>query len=149
LSKPELTPDEEVDNLFHIFNGSMADSLHFVQNQFQVIQNRSQALLSLGALTLTITGFSGPKIADTNIFARYSIAIGIFLVLCSLVVLLLGTHQINWVSQARRENDKATLRAILTYRNRKTRNYRIERVLLVTGLAFYVASVIIFLVAGK
>lgn len=149
MPKSGLDSNEEVSHLLHLFDGSVGDCIRFLHGQFQVIQNRSQALLTLGALTLTITGFSGPKIADTNVFARYSIAIGIFLVLCSLVILLLGTHRINWVTQAKRETDQATLRAIIDYRNEKTRFYRIELLLLVLGLTFYVLSVITYLVLGQ
>ncbi len=140
-----LDPDAEALYLLEIFEGSQSACLRFLHDQFNVIQARAQFLLSLGTLTLTITGFSGPKIAETNLFSRYSIAIGITLVLLSMVVLLLGTNRIRWVSQARCSNHADTLAAIIRYRRLKTRLYVIELYLLVVGLSFYVASVISFL----
>ncbi len=140
-----LDPDAEAVYLLEIFEGSQAACLHFLHDQFNVIQARAQFLLSLGTLTLTITGFSGPKIAETNLFSRYSIAIGITLVLISMIVLLLGTNRIRWVSQARGQDNVGTLAAIIRYRRHKTQLYVLELYLLVMGLACYVGSVISFL----
>lgn len=144
-----LTPDEEAAHLLEMFNGVKADCLRFLHDQFNVIQARGQFLLSLGTLTLTITGFSGPKIAQTNAFSRYSIALGISLVLVSMLVLLLGSNRIRWVSQARAENEEKTLAAIIRYRHQKTMYYLVELYLLVAGLSCYVASVVSFLIFYK
>lgn len=146
--KAELDAVEEAQYLLNIFS-TFTDALRFVHDQFHVIQARSQFLLTLGTLTLTITGFSGPKIAETNAFSRYSIAGGIFLVLCSMLMLLLATNKIRWVTQAKGDTPEETLAMIIGYRNKKTRYYQVELYLLVTGLAMYVASVISFLVFYK
>lgn len=140
-----LDPDAEAAYLLEIFEGSQAACLRFLHDQFNVIQARAQFLLSLGTLTLTITGFSGPKIAETNLFSRYSIAIGITLVLISMMVLLLGTNRIRWVTQARSADQVSTIAAIIRYRRHKTQLYVVELYLLVAGLTCYVASVISFL----
>jgi hypothetical protein len=66
-----------------------------------------------------------------------------------MVVLLLGTNRIRWVSQARCPDHADTLAAIIRYRRQKTRLYVIELYLLVVGLSFYVASVISFLLYFK
>ena len=144
--KPRLQPEEEASYLLELFEGSMVNSLKLVHDQFNVIQARSQFLLTLGTLTLTITGFSGPKIAETNLFSRYTIAVGILLVLLSLLILLLGTNRIRWITQIRAGQDRDTLVRILSYRNQKTRYYVVELYLLVLGLSCYVASVISFLI---
>ncbi len=149
LLKAELEPREEARYLLSLFEQSMPACIKMVHDQFNVIQARAQFLLTLGTLTLTITGFSGPKIAETNLFSRYSIAIGIFLVLLSMLMMLLGTNKIRWVTQARDDTPELTLTAILRYRNRKTRYYRVELYLLVVGLACYVASIISFLLYFK
>ena len=147
--KVDLNSKAEAAYLLEMFDDSLSACIKFVQDQFNVIQARSQFLLTLGTLTLTITGFSGPKIAETNLFSRYAIAVGIFLVLCSILMLLLGTNRIRWVSQVRDDDAQLTLAAILRYRNRKTRFFQIELYLLVTGLSCYVASVISFLIFFK
>ncbi len=41
------------------------------------IQSRQQTLLTLATLTLTITGFSGPSMAASNIVSKYSMIFGI------------------------------------------------------------------------
>jgi hypothetical protein len=146
--RTELSPTQEAEHLLRLFKDSLVDCIGFVQNQFNVIQARSQFLLSLGTLTLTITGFSGPKIAATNLFARLSIAGGIFMVLCSMLMLLLATNRIKWVSQVDEGQPKETLRVIIGYRNKKTSYYQIELMLLVIGLSMYVASVIAYLIFG-
>lgn len=145
-SVPLLNPEEEARHLLELFGGVQADCIRFLHDQFNVIQARGQFLLSLGTLTLTITGFSGPKIAQTNLFSRYSIAVGITLVLVSMMVLLLGSNRIRWVSQARAATPEATLVAIIRYRHQKTQFYLIELYLLVAGLSLYVASVVSFLI---
>ena len=146
--KHDLTPEQEADYLLRLF-GSPVQALQFLSNQFTVIQARSQFLLTLGTLTLTITGFSGPKIAQTNGFSRYSIALGIFLVLCSMLMMLLATNKIRWVTQQDRGDARTNIRTTIEYRNRKTRFYQYELYLLVTGLSCYVASVISFLIFFK
>lgn len=140
-----MDPETEVTNLMAMFK-TPQECMRFLHDQFNVIQARAQAILSLGTLTLTITGFSGPKIAQTNAFSRYSIAIGITLVLFSLATVLLGSTRIRWVSQALTGDPIESLKRIVAYRNKKTQLYYIELYLLITGLAFYVASVVSFLV---
>lgn len=140
------SPQEEAVYILDLFNHSKAECIKFVHDQFNVIQSRNQALLTLGTLTLTITGFSGPRIAATNLFSRYSIALGIFLVLLSLLILLIGIQRVRWVTQFKEVDPEKTLVSILTYRNQKIKYYGIELFLLVIGLSCYVASVISFLI---
>jgi len=144
-----LGAEDEAQHLLEVFNHSLADCIRYLHDQFNVIQARSQFLLTLGTLTLTITGFSGPKIAQTNLFSRYSIAVGILLVLLSMMVMLLGTNRIRWVSQVREETPLRTLAKVILYRRDKMRLYLIELYLLVVGLGCYVASVISFLLFFK
>ena len=71
MSAPERTPspEEEARQLLVMHNGpqQLASCLQFLRHQFDVIQARMQILLTLSTLALTITGFSGPKIAQTNL----------------------------------------------------------------------------------
>ncbi len=147
----KLTPEEEADRLLAWHEGAaqiMPACVKVINEQFQVLQARTQFLLTLSTLTLTITGFSGPKIAETSALARYSIAIGIVFVLASIVCVLIGTLSINWITQITAVADREMLVTVIDYRNRKTRFYRIELLLLVIGLACYVASVVTFLISA-
>lgn len=111
------------------------------------MQTRSHLLLTLATIILTITGFSGPKIASCGLFARSSMAIGIILVLIA-VAILLTTMRIRWLTQFIDEDPLAVLTAIITYRNQKTRAYMAYLVLITIGLTCYVAAVVAYLVIG-
>ena len=72
-----LDPTEELEYLKTIYGDNQAEKLFtLLTDSFNVIQNRAQMLLSLITITLTITGFSGPKIAESSLFARLSSAFG-------------------------------------------------------------------------
>jgi hypothetical protein len=144
----EVTPQEEADHLLALFGGELARCIEFIRHQFDVIQARSHLLLTLGTLALTITGFSGAKIAQTGLFARYSMAFGIVFVLSALIILLLGGLRIRWTTQIIGNDPQETLSRIIRYRNQKTRLYFVELTLLVIGLTSYVASVVSYLMEG-
>ena len=142
-----LKAEDEARHMAGLFSGPdhLGRALEFLRHQFDVIQARSQLLLTLATLALTITGFSGPKIAQTNLFARYSMAVGIVFVLFAVIVLLLGGLRIRWTTQFLGGEPEETLIRIIRYRNHKTRLYFVELALLVVGLTAYVASVITYL----
>ncbi|MBK7257207.1 MAG: hypothetical protein IPI01_05270 [Ignavibacteriae bacterium] len=145
-----LGAEEEASRLLALFTGrdQLGDAIEFMRHHFDVIQARSQLLLTLATLALTITGFSGPKIAQTNLFARYSMALGIVFVLSAVVILLLGGLRIRWTTQFLGDDPQETLVRIIRYRNHKTRLYFVELGLLVIGLTAYVASVVTYLLYG-
>ncbi len=148
--KRPLGAEEEASRLLALFTGrdQLGDAIEFMRHHFDVIQARSQLLLTLATLALTITGFSGPKIAQTNLFARYSMALGIVFVLSAVVILLLGGLRIRWTTQFLGDDPQETLVRIIRYRNHKTRLYFVELGLLVIGLTAYVASVVTYLLYG-
>jgi predicted lysophospholipase L1 biosynthesis ABC-type transport system permease subunit len=145
-----LPPGEEARRILAMLGGpdSLGKSMEFLRHHFNVIQARSQLLLTISTLALTITGFSGPKIAQTNAFARYSMAIGIGFVLAGMVFLLLGGLRIRWTTQFFEETPERTLIRIIEHRNSKTRFYFLQLTLLVIGLTAYVAAVITYLMNG-
>jgi hypothetical protein len=145
-----LGAEEEATRLLDLFTGQdrLGEAIEFMRHHFDVIQARSQLLLTLATLALTITGFSGPKIAQTNLFARYSMALGIVFVLSAVVILLLGGLRIRWTTQFLGDDARETLIRIIRYRNHKTKLYFIELGLLVIGLTAYVASVVTYLLYG-
>jgi hypothetical protein len=142
-----IPPDEEARMILEMMGGSgaLGKTMEFLRHHFDVIQARSQLLLTLSTLALTITGFSGPKIAQTNLFARYSMAFGIVFVLLGMILLLLGGLRIRWTTQLFEESPVKTVERIIRYRNSKTRLYFVELALLVIGLAAYVSSVVTYL----
>lgn len=140
----KLSAEEEAAQLLEM-RGSLTACLDLLSQQFNIIQTRSQLLLTLSTLTLTITGFSGPQIARAGAFARLALCIGLALVLLSTLVILLGSLRVRWVTQVRADTPERTLVAMVEYRNWKTRLYALEMALIVIGLACYVASELAYL----
>ena len=122
-------------------------SMERVSWQFGIMQSRSQLLLTLATITLTITGFSGPKIAESSPAARWGLGLGLSLVLAS-VLLLLANLRIRWLSQFLTGDDLRDLTAMIHHRDEKTRWYRIQICLLGTGLIAYVGAIVIYLLHG-
>jgi len=148
MVKWKVDPESEAQRLEIIYPGEagFSKSLDIIRHQFDVIQARSQLLLTVGTLALTITGFSGPAIARSGVFARYSMTFGIVFVLAALIVLLTGGLRIQWMTQFVSTDRRQMLIDIIQYRDQKTRLYMIELSLLVIGLSFYVASVVAYLI---
>jgi hypothetical protein len=150
MTHPDLRPEQEAEHLLSLYEGpsQLARCIEFLRHHFDVIQGRSQLLLTLATIALTITGFSGPKIAESGIFARQAMLVGIAFVLAAIVLLLLGGLRIRWTTQLMGADPRETLVRIIRYRNQKTRYYFWELTFLVIGIASYVASVGAYLVAG-
>ncbi len=63
---------------------------------------RLWVLLGLVTISLTITGFSGPKIAASSTFSKISISYGLVFILVSAVLMLMGPLQLRWGTTAAR-----------------------------------------------
>ena len=142
-----LNAKEEASALMEYYRGDkcMAACMAILSQQFQVIQTRSQLLLSLAALVLTITGFSGPKIAATNHLARILMMLGIVLDLISIGMLLIQGLTVRWSTQIRGESEVETLEWVILNRNRKTSSYSVALVVLMVALFAYIGSVVVYL----
>jgi len=149
---PDLheTPDSEARQLLaQQGERGIKGAIDTLMQQFQVLQTRAQIMLTITTLALTITGFSGPKIAAAGAFARASMVLGILLVLASTLLILGGSLRIQWVTQFKASDDHALVVSILRYRNAKTRLFFAEICLLVAGLACYVSSVVAYFMVGE
>ncbi len=142
----KLTPIQELKYLRDIYGVDQNDKLYtHLADSFKVLQTRSQLLLSLVTICLTITGFSGPKIASSGLVSRYAIVFGLGFVLFSALVLLLGPLQLRWCTQNRAGTIDESLAMLIGQRNSRTTKYHIASTCLIIGLTGYVISVIYFL----
>ena len=132
----KLNADEEIE----FYKEIIADP-----QKEKVLYSRSQLLLSLITICLTITGFSGPKIAEANMTSRILIINGLFFVLLSAVILLSGPLFIKWVHCFKAETFEETIKALIHRRDIRTRKYEIAVYMLVIGLTAYVGSVITYM----
>lgn len=145
----KLTPAEELEYLKEIYGEENRHTLFTtITDSFNVLQNRAQMLLSLITITLTITGFSGPSIAETGTVARVAIAVGLGFVLLSALVLMAGPLRLNWGTRSRDGGMDQSLIQLIKQRNLRTRRYHLASASLVIGLIGYVTSVITFLMSG-
>jgi len=105
-------------------------------------------LVTVATLTLTITGFSGPRMAASGLLPRVTLLIGIVFVLGALLLILFGSLQVRWLSQVPHEDDEDALVQAILYRKLKTRIFKAELTLLAIGLILYVTGIIAFLLGA-
>ncbi|MCP4201658.1 MAG: hypothetical protein GY769_06965 [bacterium] len=140
------TPEQELTYLLEIHGKENYSKVFDVLvKQFDVLQSRAQLLLGLVTITLTITGFSGPKIAASSTFSKVSIAYGLAFILVSAVLMLMGPLQLRWGTRRCKDTIRDSLVHLIIRRNERTRKYHLASVFLIAGLTGYVGSVIGYL----
>lgn len=143
-----LDPGREADLMLTLFKG-WPECYAVLNGHYSVLQTRNQMMLALATLTLTITGFSGPKIAADNAVSRYALVAGLCLVLASVVLILVSSMRIRWLTSEGVQDPRGILVALIERRNRKTRLFHAQLLLLLMGLSSYVVGVIAYLLIGR
>ena len=142
----KLSPEEELEFLKEIHGGADYPKLFGVLREgFSLLQTRAQMLLGLATICLTITGFSGPRMAASNGWSRFFIGFGLTFVLLSVMALVAGPLRLRWMTAWKAEDVENTLLMHLRQRNMRTAFYRLAMVLLLVGLTGYLLSLIFFL----
>lgn len=141
----KLSPAEELAYLREIYGNSPEKILAWITGAYDILQARSSLLLSLVAVVLTITGFSGPTIAASGTFSKICIGYGLSFVLIASILILAGPLQLRWATQWKGDTLDDSLINLIRRRNARTRKYHIAFGFLVMGLLGYVGSVIGFL----
>ncbi len=116
-----------------------------IKDSYNTLHSRSQLLLSLATICLTITGFSGPKIAESGYWAGWMLIFGLSLVLISAFFVLLGPLSVRWLTSFKAESDAGTLRVLMARRDLKSTLYRCAIYTLTGGMTLYAASLICLL----
>jgi hypothetical protein len=142
----KLKPEEELEFMKEIHGAAdYAKLFAAVKDSFSLIQTRAQMLLGLATICLTITGFSGPRMAQSNAYSRFFIAFGLTFVLASVIAIVVGPLRLRWITAWRAGSLDETLLENLKRRDFKTRFYRLATLLLLIGLTGYLLSLIFFL----
>ena len=145
----KLMPEEELANLKSFVLDEQNNLLYNrLISSLDVLQSRSQMLLSLVTISLTITGFSGPQIARSSGLARDAIIVGLIFVLMSAFILLFGPLRLSWVTRINYEDSDQVLLRLIRARNKRTARFHAAGIVLVIGLISYTTSVIAFLMTG-
>lgn len=145
MSLKKLTPEEELVFLKQIHGEEYGKLFASIREAFSILQTRSQMLLGLATICLTITGFSGPRMAASNPFSRFFIGFGLSFVLAAVIAVVTGPLRFRWVTAWKAETLDETLIENIKRRDLKTRLYGIATVLLLTGLTGYLLSMICYL----
>ncbi|MEI8207169.1 MAG: hypothetical protein WCG03_09860 [Kiritimatiellales bacterium] len=145
----KLTPEEEVEFLKEIHGEDYGQLFGVVKESFALLQTRSQMLLGLATICLTITGFSGPKMAQSNSFSRFFIGFGLSFVLAAILAVVAGPLRLQWMTAWKADSLDETLVKNICRRDYKTRLYRTATILLMIGLAGYLLSLIFYLTTGE
>ena len=89
--------------------GSPLRAFELLERQLSAIVLRTQVLLSLSGIVITVTGFSGRAVAETSVIARASIAAGLVIVLLGAVVAFAGVLGLRWLTQSLSDDPQETL----------------------------------------
>lgn len=141
----KLTSEEELNFMKEIHGDDTARLFSVLKESFVLIQTRSQMLLGLATICMTITGFSGPRMAASNPYSRFFIGFGLSFVLASVIAVVVGPLRLRWLTAWRAESLDETLLENLRRRDSKTKFYRIATLLLLIGLTGYLLSLIFYL----
>jgi hypothetical protein len=136
---------DEVKRILTLVKGDPGRAYEVVQSQFSVLVLRTQVMLSLSGIVITVTGFSGRTIAQTSEVARLLVAAGILIVLLAAGVGIGGVLRLRWLTQELTEDTEQTLTRMLDLRDTKSRYLAVALVLFVVGFACYCVAIALML----
>ncbi|MDF3129241.1 hypothetical protein P0Y35_08545 [Kiritimatiellaeota bacterium B1221] len=141
-----LSPQQEIAYMRDVLQLESPVAFHDrIVSHFTILQARSGLMLSLITICLTISGFSGHRIAAAGWVPALLLACGLLLCVTSAVVLFTGPLQLRWATQHACDGGlEPTLIAMLDLRNFRTRRYHLAKGILMVGLTCYMSAVILF-----
>lgn len=135
----------EVKRILALTKGEPGRTFDLVQAQLTVLVMRTQVLLSLSGIVITVTGFSGRTIAQTSELARLLVASGIVIVLLAAAAAIVGVLRLRWLTQELGDELEPTVVRMLQIRDEKSRWLSIATVTFVVGFACYCVSIALML----
>jgi hypothetical protein len=144
--RPARDRDEEARHILALYERDPARILARIEDQLAILSARTQTLLSLAAVTITVTGFSGTSIARSGLPAACLLVSGLVCVLVGAAVGIRGILKVRWTTSFAPCSLESTLVGALELRDQKTRAFGAALRLLVVGLSLYVASIAILLI---
>lgn len=140
--------ETELQTIGMLAQGDGLKAFQLVEHQLSVLVLRTQVLLSLCGIVITVTGFSGRAIAETSPSARALIASGITLVLASAGVAIAGVLRLQWLTQLGGKDWREVVLRGLRNRDRKSRYLAVALGLFLVGFSCYVAAIVQLLLAA-
>ncbi|MFT3711731.1 MAG: hypothetical protein QM817_29180 [Archangium sp.] len=139
---------DEVKRILKLTQGDAVKAYELVQEQLSVLVLRTQVMLSLSGIVITVTGFSGRSIAQTSELARVLVSAGILIVLCAAAVAIGGVLRLRWLTQELEDDIEQTLVRMLSIRDAKSKFLSAALVLFVVGFACYCIAIALMLLAS-
>ena len=143
-----VPPIEEEARRLLAFAGDPLKAFDLVEKQMSVLVLRTQVMLSLSGIVITVTGFSGRAVAETGRLAQASIAAGLVIVLAAAAVAIGGVLRLGWLTQLIGDDPpEAMLARAIRLREHKASMLSLSLRLFVIGFALYVFAVAQLIVA--
>jgi hypothetical protein len=142
-----LSIREEAVRILKLAGDDHLEALQVVERQLGVVVLRTQVVLSLCGIVITVTGFSGRAIAQTSFSARLSISIGICVVLLAAATAIMGVLRVQWLTQVATDEPLSTVENAIQIRQRKAKYLAVSLLLFVSGFALYCAAIAQLLMA--
>lgn len=140
---------DEVKRILSLTRGDPVKAYELVQAQLSVLVLRTQVMLSLSGIVITVTGFSGRTIAQTSELARNLVASGILVVLGAAGVAIGGVLRLKWLTQQMTDDTEATLIRMLDLRDQKARYLNTALLLFMVGFGCYCVAIALMLMATR
>jgi hypothetical protein len=140
---------EEAANILTLAEGDRLRAYELVERQLAVLVLRTQVMLSLSGIVITVTGFSGRAIAQTGTLARLCITGGILVVLAAAAAAIWGVLRVAWLTQSLEEDTLQMLVNALHLRDEKARYLRLSLLLFLIGFSLYCVAIAQLLAAAR
>jgi uncharacterized membrane protein SirB2 len=140
---------DEVKRILTLTRGDPVKAYELVQQQLSVLVLRTQVMLSLSGIVITVTGFSGRTIAQTSELARNLVVTGIMVVLGAAAVAIGGVLRLKWLTQEMTDDIEQTLNRMLDMRDQKARYLNASLLIFMVGFACYCIAIALMLAATK
>ncbi|MBL8940880.1 MAG: hypothetical protein JNM69_40430 [Archangium sp.] len=143
------TRAQEIDRILKLTGSDTERAFGLVERQLSVLVLRTQVMLSLSGIVITVTGFSGKAIAQTNELARTLVSAGILIVLAAAATAIGGVLRLKWLTQELGEDLRQTLDRMLQVRDEKSRFLSAALVLFIVGFSCYCIAIAQMLINVK
>jgi len=145
-----MTPEEEVTYMREQLGLLRPlEVMDRVVEYFNVLQARAGMMISLIALCLTISGFSGHRIAAAGLLPSVLMGFGFFFAILAAILLFTGPLQLRWATAYNHPDGiEARIMAMIEVRNCRTRRYHLASAMLILALTCYLSAVILSLFPG-
>jgi len=140
---------DEAERIYKLAGNDTLRAYEMVERQLSVLVLRTQVMLSLSGIVITVTGFSGRAIAETSPLAQLCISTGILVVLASAAVAIGGVLRLRWLTQELDADPTAMLVRAIGQRDKKARFLAWALGLFIVGFSLYCCAIAQLLMAAR